>query len=216
MKHLLIVAAFILVAFTFVVAQDQDTPKPDRWRGLVIDESTPGDAIRILGQPQSDKMSDLPVRRINNWITKTRKEKVFKRLKFNKPQGMDAVELYFLSGKLVMIQLDTKDLKPNSLAGVYGIEFRPMVEGIDESFNPKDFERNQGRVYPKSYPTIYHMVAVSEKSFVSAMIDNSSFGSILRKSVEIGDSEGNYPGKVMFLQLISRSLENRDGADALK
>jgi hypothetical protein len=205
----------LLLSLT-VIAQEQDKPMPDRWRSLVLNESTPEDAIHILGQPQSDKLSDLPVRRINNWITKTRKEKVFKRLKFNKPEGMDAVELYFLSDKLVMIQLDTKDLKPNSLSGVYGIEFRPMVSGADEGWEPKDFERNQGRVYPKTYPTVYHMVAVAEKSFICAMIGNSSFGSVLRKSAKIGDSEGDYPGGVMFLQLISRKLENRDGADALK
>jgi hypothetical protein len=176
-------ALFTLLFILAGVAQEQDKPMPDRWRGLVIDESTPEDAIRILGQPQSDKLSNLPVRRINNWITKTRKEKVFKRLKFNKPEGLDAAELYFLSGKLVMIQLDTKELKPNSLDGVYGIEFRPMVSGADEGWNPKDFERNQGRVYPKSYPTVYHMVAISENSFVCAMIGNSSFGSVLKMSV---------------------------------
>ena len=213
---LTLAAIFMFTCVCAAFAQEQDKPMPDRWRGLIIDESTPEDAIRILGQPQSDKLSDLPVQRINNWITKTRKEKVFKRLKFKKPEGMDAAELYFLSGRLVMIQLDTKELKPNTLPGVYGIEFRPMVSGADEGWNPKDFERNQGRVYPKSYPTVYYTVAVSEKSFVSAMIDNSSFGSVLKKSMEIKDSEGDYPGKVSYLQLISRKLENRDGADALK
>lgn len=129
---------------------------------------------------------------------------------------MDSAELYFLNDKLVMIQLDTKGVRPNSLANIYGIGFKPMVEGADEGWNPKDFERHEGRVYPKTYPSVYYMVAVSDKSFLSVMIDNSSFGSVLKKSFEIRDSEGDFPGKVSFLQIISRSLENRDGADALK
>lgn len=62
-------ALFTLLFILTGVAQGQGKPMPDRWRGLVIDESTPEDAIRILGQPQSDKLSDLPVRRLNNWIT---------------------------------------------------------------------------------------------------------------------------------------------------
>jgi hypothetical protein len=48
------------------------------------------------------------------------------------------------------------------------------------------------------------------------MFDNSSFGSIFKKSIGVGDAEGDMPGKVSFLQLISRTVENRNGADILK
>lgn len=48
------------------------------------------------------------------------------------------------------------------------------------------------------------------------MVDNSSFGSVFKKSMGVGDAKGDMPGEVSFFQLISPSLENRDGADALK
>ena len=219
MKHLMKVTPAVFLIFLgvgFVCAQEQDRPMPDRWRGLILDHSTPEHAISILGKPKSDKPSELPVQRINNWITKKRKQKIFRKLKFDKPEGVDSAELYFLDGKLVMIQIDPKEVNPNRLSGIYGIPFKPMVNAIDEAFSPRDYERNQGKVYPKSYPTVYYVVAVSDRSFISGMVDNSSFGSVFKKSMGVGDAEGDMPGKVSFFQLISRSLENRDGADALK
>jgi len=45
------------------------------------------------------------------------------------------------------------------------------------------------------------MATVSEKSFVSAMIGNRSFGSVLKKSLEIRDAEG-----IIFILFVSRCL----------
>jgi hypothetical protein len=58
-----------------------------------------------------------------------------------------------------------------------------MVNEIDEALSPRDYERNQGKVYPKSYPTVYYVVAVSDRSFMSGMVDNSGFGSVFKKSM---------------------------------
>jgi hypothetical protein len=44
----------LLFCATVAVAQQQDGAKPDRWRGLVLDESTAEDAIKVLGQPKKD------------------------------------------------------------------------------------------------------------------------------------------------------------------
>ena len=61
------------------------------------------------------------------------------------------------------------------------------------------------------------MVAVSEKSFVEAMVGNvPSLGGALARSAGIPDQPGTFPGKVEFVTLVSRTLENRDGADVLK
>ncbi len=49
------------------------------------------------------------------------------------------------------------------------------------------------------------------------MISNvPSFAGALAKSVGVPDDPGTFPGKVAMIQLISRTLENRDGADVLK
>lgn len=219
-QTVLLLTALFLCA-NFVVAQEQDRPKPDGWRGLVLDQSSPDDAIRVLGKPDKDKVGSLTIYELHRWVTKKHKEKIYRNLEFklDKKEGVQKATLYFLNDKLVMITLDVKSgmVAPNGLSNIYGISFYPMVSAMDLAMFEKDYERNQGKIYPKTYPTVYSLVAVSERSFVSAMISNvPSFLGALGKSSGVPDEPGSFPGKVEFIQLISRTLENRDGADVLK
>lgn len=200
-----------------VLVQNDDRPQPDRWRGMVIDESTPEDAIKALGQPKEDKIDRIRVFDVDSkWISKKQGEKVFRKLRFEKPQGFDKAELSFLDGTLVFIDLDfAKQIEAAALSRIYGIQFTPKVTGFDEAWSPRDYERNQGRVYPKTYPSIYSLVAVTERVFVGSMIANNSFGSLMRQSLGARDT-GDFPGKAARIQIVSRRLENRDGADVLK
>lgn len=199
------------------VTTAQERPQPHRWRGLVLDEASPGDAIRILGKPVSDKPDRLFVQNIDRWFVKGLNKKTLRKMQFKGVEGFDKADLYFVDDKLAVIQLDfKKEIAPNALANIYGLEFRPYVSGFDESASPRDYEQHAGRVYPKSYPIFYNMVAVSERAILSADVHNSGVGSVLRKSAGIKDGEGGLPGKVSKIQLISRRLENREGADNLK
>lgn len=193
-----------------------DSPKPDRWRGLVIDEATPDDAIKLLGKPKKDKTDSLQIFGIKDWLTKDIKQKKYRVLGYEKPEGLDYVVLGFLNDKLVFIRLDPKNLPTNALARAYGIDFAPNFKGIDVAFNPKNFERNQGKVYPKNYPAVYDLIAVSEKTFLCAAVDNSSFSSLLKEAMGVPDSTISFPGKIIYLQIVSRKLENLDGVDQLK
>lgn len=90
---------------------------------------------------------------------------------------------------------------------------------MDQAFNPRDYERNQGRVYPKNYPVVYYLIALAPHSYVSAMIDNGGVANTLlgssRGQAGAGDL-GGFPGNAKIIQIISRRLENREGADVLK
>jgi hypothetical protein len=208
----------LLLSALSTFGQDQDKPMPDRWRGLVIDQSTPDDAIKILGKPAKDKLGAMSAMGVDHWLTKRHKEKIFRNMEFGKLEGMKAVYLSFLDDKLVSItvRLD-KSISPEALTNIYGVKFEPQIGAMDVGFSPRDYERNQGKIYPKTYPTVYQMVAVSENSFVDAMVENvPSFGGALARSAGVPDTPGSFPGKVHFIQLVSRTLENRDGADVLK
>ena len=208
--------SLFLVLFA-VGASAQEGPRPDRWRGLVLDEATPEDAGHALGKAASDKEDRLFIRNIDKWFVKGLNKKALRKMQFKEVQGFDKAELYFLDGKLVVLQLDfKKEIAPNALANIYGIEFRPYVSGFDESASPRDYERNSGRVYPKTYPLIYNMVAVSERAIVSADVHNSGAGFYFRQSMGAHDDAGGFPGKVRQIQMISRRLENHEGADLLK
>lgn len=219
MKRAIYLAAFALL-FTITIYAQDDSPRPDRWHGLILDQTTTDEVINTLGKPVKDKLGPLPVDPLSSWITKKRKEKIFRTLEYKNPKaGVEKAWLFFLDGKLISVMLDMKEgtVSPNGLASIYGLEFQPVISQTELGFSPRDYERNQGKIYPKNYPTIYHLTAVSERSFVTAMIGNvPSFGGVFAKGLGVPDKPGSFPGKVMFIQLISRTLENKDGADALK
>lgn len=214
---------FLIVVLTFglsLVALGQsksnETPQPDRWRGLVLDEATPDDAIKIFGKSKKDKTESLPVAGVRIWLTKTIKEKKFRMMAFKNVGGVGSAVLGFLDNKLVFVVFETKDLSPNSLSRAYGIEFTPNFEGFDLALKPGDFERNQGKIYPKQYPGTYDLIGVSPKTFLVAGVGNTSMGSALKNAIGINDSTLGFPGKVYYVQIISRTLENRDNIDQLK
>lgn len=206
----------LLVLVLLAVSTIAQSAQPDRWKGLIIGESSPEDAVRLLGAPESTKTDRLQIKGADaNWLTKAITEKKFQILTFKKVQSVDRATLSFQDGRLAVIELDMAEQPAASaLPRIYNISFAPRISGMTEALYPKDFERNQGRVYPKSYPTVYDLVAVTETTFVSALIANNSFGTILRKTAGATDT-GDFPGKAILIRIISRSLENRDGADAL-
>jgi hypothetical protein len=210
--------AILLLFFLVSTVAAQDGPKPDRWRGLVLNEATSADAIAKLGKPKKDGMGAISADPVSHWLTEKRKQRIHRNLVFEKVEGVDRVFLSFLEDKLVMITIDLKDkIEPLAVANSYGISLEPVVLAMSEAFaRPGEMERNQGKVYPKIFPAVYHLVGVSEKSFITAMVGNSSFGSVLGSSMGVGSQSGKLPGKVEFVTLVSRTLENRDGANALK
>lgn len=214
MKKLIPIFFLFLAGVTFA-------QQPDRWHGLILNESTVGDSVKMLGQATKDEnnQSMRVFGGVNRWLTHRQKEKIFRVLEYNLgKEGVQKAVLYFLDDKLVRLNLDLKSgtVSPNGLGSIYGIKLSPMVGALDIAMSPADYERNQGNIYPKSYPTVYYLAGVSEKSFVSAMVSNSSFGSVFAKSMGIPDQPNSFPGKVEYIDLISRTLENRDGANILK
>jgi hypothetical protein len=215
--RVLLTLTIALLSFAPVAQEQQDRPLPDRWRGLILDQSTPEDAVAKFGKPEKDEMSVLRTFSIDEWLTEKRKQKIFRQLQFKNVEGMDKVFLSFLDGKLVAIDLDIKkEFAAQSLGNSYGVEFRPVFSGLTKALHPEKFERMQGRDYPRTYPTVYRLVAVTPKSFLNATVGNASFGAAFRDLGGVTESEGTFPGKVVWMQLVSRTLENRDGADVLK
>ncbi len=92
---------------------------------MVIDEATPDDAIKLLGKPKKDKTDSLQIFGIKDWLTKDIKQKKYRVLGCEKPEGLDYAVLGFLDDKLVFIKLDPKKLPTNALARAYGIDFAP-------------------------------------------------------------------------------------------
>ncbi|PYT01088.1 MAG: hypothetical protein DMF63_05350 [Acidobacteria bacterium] len=194
-----------------VLAAATGAQSPDRWKGLVIDESTPENTIAILGKPEADKTDSFRVYKIEDWFTKSIREKKWRRLEYKNVEGFDKVILAF-DTKLVFIELNPKKLDPDVLENAYGVPFTATFDKFERALNPGNVGRDSGRV--QSYPVFYYLYAKAPKSILLAGVGNSSIGSLLGAKA-INDDVG-YPGKVAYLQIISRTLENRDGIETLK
>jgi hypothetical protein len=205
----------LLFALSFsVFGQTSDKAQPDRWRGLIIDEATPQKAIEILGKPDSDKLDSFRVYKIDKMLTKQTREKKYQRLEYASVEGFDKVILAFDKEKLVFIELNPKKLSPNVLEGAYGVKLLPTFDKFDIAIRADEFERDAGELKAKKYPVFYYLFGKSANTFILAGVQNSSFGSVLGTS---GINDGiSFPGKVKQLQIISRTLENKDNADILK
>lgn len=205
----------LFMTFTFGLLS-ADGPQPDRWHNLVLSQTSSAEAIKELGASVADKDDRLFLRPINKWFESGLNHKALRKISFKDVEGFSEVDLYFREDKLAVIQLTlAKGIEPTALPNVYGLKFEPYIDGIFEAMNPSNFERNQGKVYPKTYPSEYALVAVSEKSVVSAHVTNNGFGAALRQSNGIRDTAGaGFPGKVKLIQLISRDLDIKGGASA--
>jgi hypothetical protein len=202
MKSLLLLLAFSISA----TAQS-----PDRWKGLIIDESTPENAIAILGKPSADKIDSFRVYKIEDWLAKSIREKKWRRREYKNVEGFDKVILAF-DTKLVFIELNPKELDPDVLENAYGVPFIMTADKIVRAMQPGNYSRETGRA--RSFPSFYYLYAKPPKTFILASVSNSSLGAILGAK-SINDDIG-FPGKVQQLQIISRTLENRDGIETLK
>ena len=72
---LLILLASSLVTSSFGYqgeVKSNDTPQPDRWHGLILDESTPEDAVKVLGKPSEDKPQPNNLQHIDPRLSKAK------------------------------------------------------------------------------------------------------------------------------------------------
>jgi hypothetical protein len=213
LKKVSVSLCLIILAITTIHSQDA---QPDRWRGFVIDDATPQGVIEVMGKPSSDKIDRLRVFDVDSkWVTKRIEQKIYRKLEY-KPADLKGATLSFLDDRLVMIELLLKDeVAASALSRIYGIDFLPRISGVDLAIKPRDYERREGRIYPKTYPSVFSVVGVTDRVFVGGLVGNTAFGKVLRESVGIPDA-GAMPGKVVRVQIVSRRLENKDGAEALK
>jgi hypothetical protein len=136
---------------------------------------------------------------------------------------MKRVVLSFQANRLVMIDLwleKEKEFLAASLGRAYGLDFSFKPEGgvagaLSSIADPARGTRLGGKADVVSYPTVYHLVGQTESVFIGAIVGNTGVRKIMLGDPDTS-STGAFPGKVSGIQIVSRKLENRDGADALK
>src|SRR5207253_9593018 len=85
-----------------------NVPRADGFRGLILNQTTAEDAIRILGPPAADKIDRLNVSKLSKWLKAKHTEKIFRQLTFKNIGDFSRIELSFLENKLMAIELECK------------------------------------------------------------------------------------------------------------
>lgn len=204
-----------------LLAQGND-PRPDGWHGIVLNVSTPDDALRLFGPPARDKDKiALALPRPLSWLSDKYKEKVFRTLTYKKLHDYKQAQLSFLDSKLVLISLEAPDaelernwIDPDDLEELFAVNFKPHRRKYNNRLpSVSEFQTSAPTELKKDeYAYWYDMIAVSEKSFVVAIADNYRYRSGLFDSPDVKrrkkiNARGNrYPGYVSGIEIISRSL----------
>ncbi len=212
--HTVRILVLMLLFASIINGEDPSRPYPDRWRGLVLDESTIEDAKQTLGSPDKEKESKFYAFALRGKFEKGMK---LLYLEWKKIPGFDSVKLGFgADHKLKEIQLDLKEkLPPAAIGNNYSLAFEPVFDGLDVGWFPGRYEQNQGKIYTTQFPQFYYLAGISERSIVFAMVTQGSLGFVGKTMAGVHDTQG-FPGKVERLQLLGRSLETKQGHDLLK
>lgn len=202
---LLLLFVFPLIAFA---------QKPNEWKGLVLNESTPEKVIEVFGKPKTDKPNALPIFQ-GKWMTKNIRQKTWRLLHYENVVGFNDVKLGFDSNsKLVLIHLEPKKIEAQAFLSAYpDLEFR----FADEVLTPADFKSPRRDDTTKSLGVYYVLIGLNDSTFVFTGVGNATgsvastmFGGMGRKASR------SVAGDVKVIQLVSRTLENKEGVDLLK
>lgn len=200
----------LLICLTVFGQQAQ----PDRWRGLILGETTQEQAIATLGHPKEINQRKIWIQKIGDWLSKDIKREL-PYIRWENIAGMKTVDAYFLDGKLVALDLYLKaEVRAAALDSIYGVSFKHLISNAGRiAAGPGAYQRDRGETYSNIDETLYHVGAKAERAFIVAWCE-VGFGEGLKRSFGTGTDDSR-PGKVRNLQIYSRRLENLDGNDVL-
>jgi hypothetical protein len=211
---------FLILACAHVVYSTEDV-RPDGWAGMVLETSTPEDAVRLFGPAakEKDKVAlDLP--RPLSWLSDKWKQKTFRTLTYKKLREYEEVRFSFLDGKLVLIAMVAPDaelkdtwIDPDDLESLFHVSFKPHERTTKKLVPPAEFLASAPDELKKDgYDYWYDLIAISDKSFIVAVADNYKYISGLfekpeaKRRKKINAHGAKYPGYVSDIEIISRTL----------
>ncbi len=188
-----------------------NTYRSNGWQSLLLDRSTPEDAIRALGTPVGDKLDKLDIHNVDKWMTPKHKQKIFRKLTYKKAGEVKKAELAFLDNKLVSIRLEYNEKKffAKDLEAKFELDFVLVEEGVPSDSTPSMYEGQKESLIPKVYPYVYYMVSVTPQSFISAQVLSGRTKAMFKEVFRVQTKEP-FPGSLMNMEIISRSLAKHE------
>lgn len=192
MKKYICFPIVLLLFWSIPTTGQQSGPEPDKFGHLVLDQTSPDEAIQSLGKVESDKLDSLNASQLSKWLDPKHKDKLFRKLRFKNIGALLSIELSFLENKLIMIELEfRKNVKPENLKALFGVDFAHIGGPSPLPDKPGEYPR---AFFPTGFPSTYYRVGVSPKTFLLATCTTS-----------VPDD----PGRVEKTRQVSRVLEKK-------
>lgn len=201
------------ILFILLLAGISYGQQHDRWNGLVIDETTPEQAIAKLGKPKADTKGEYANLWFERSLTNDIRKPIYRILEFGEVGVSTHIMLTFSAGKLVAITAYPKDAPASELVSKLGTGWRLPVKDAATDFEEWDQPRSSE---PRTLVTDntkgpwtmgYGMIAKTPKVF-SLVSVIPGVQDMSRTSVS---ESGPFWGNVMNLEIVSRSLERKPG-----
>jgi len=217
------VFAIIVLSLSVFAAQ------PNRWHGLLLDQSSPDQAIQTLGKPTLNDLGAFQVV-IKRYAKKYHSPGVYTAFRiassqtakglpvhfmlFEGAEGFKNVVLIFREEKLAMICLapdKTNTIKAADIQEEYGIPFRPIFDQRDFDAMWTMWDQSNQEVRPRQYPPYYNLVGSSPDGLSGIVVgvrNEPSFGKTLlqglsESTAHVPLADEKNPGKVVSLELLS-------------
>ena len=193
MLRFLVLSSAILLAAN--ASGQTNNSRADGFRGLILNQTTSEEEVRILGQPVTDRNDRLDLAKLSKWLDPKHKEKIFRQLSFKNVGDFSQIHLSFLENKLMMIELEFKKiLFPARLNDLFGLEFAVIGAQGSPSDLPSEPGKYPFRFIPVFYPFNYNLIGISDKTFIW---------------VDCSTGDARTPGKIDRSRQVSRVLEKK-------
>ncbi len=206
---------FFSIIFTllcgFALAQENNSNN-SKDKAFLFDQTSPEQAIKILGKPQSDKTEKLDILYINDWVGKDYKKEDCRVLFFKQFEDLGKVKLTFFEEKLIAIHfIVEKDIHAAQLSSIYKTQFIPIFNKFAMKSNVNEFEKVTKDVLVVDFPRNYYLIGTSKSSVLTARIFNSYAvdGNVRREpkwSPQNKMKTNPITGKVTDIQILSRKI----------
>ncbi len=209
MRFLFSILVFCLLCNIAIAQENQARSSKDK--AFILDQTTPEQAVEILGQPQSDKAESIQVLYVDRWIADKFKKAKARVLSFKQFEDLGKVKLTFSNEKLVAINfLLEKEVPAERLSAIYKVQFIPIFNDFGIKDNVSEFDKLSRNVSAANYPRNYYLVGTGKTSVIAAKIFSSKElpGNIQKANTgaEFLNRKKSITGKAVEIQILSRTI----------
>jgi hypothetical protein len=194
--------------------------EPDRWKGLILNETTPQQAIQVLGTPKKDETGtiDKLVRAKmfgssgSGAFVWARRTDVVRMVLYENLEDFETVSLMFKDDTLAMIHL-----MPNKNNKIAAKDFEALYETAafrtvyaNQDFWNQDYLIDQGTrtLRPKTFPDTYWLIGMKKPAastfVIGTVLNFPGWGRMLAQG--LGAADPNVPGLIGAIDLMSTAL----------